>query len=50
MDEVLFVFCMGMGKRQVLFCFVLFVLLKVVFVRVLIEVEVMSVCVSWYAS
>jgi len=46
MDEVLFVFCMGMGKQQVLFCFVLFVLVKVVFVRVLIEVEVMSVCVS----
>ncbi len=29
-----------------LFCFVLFVLLKVVFVRVLIEVEIMNVCAS----
>ncbi len=31
-------------------CFVLFVLLKIVSIRITVEVEAMNVCVSWYAS
>jgi hypothetical protein len=49
MHKVLFVFYTRVGKQQMLYSCVLFVLLQGVFLEVLLEVKITNVCAYWFA-